>query len=164
MVEMSETANILHNATDRSLVLMAEDQRTVSADRKIKLLANEHREVAVSSHTRVGQIMTLEAGQEVHLKAGASLTLAAGAGLNLMAGGQHVMINSAGIYASSPILPGGAATLGTPALPAATSGLARRHIRPSAPNRSPADPLSNRQSVAQCAFLPRVRALQRRCL
>ena len=109
---------------DRTNVLMAEDQRTVSADRKIKLLANEHREVAVSSHTRVGQVMTLEAGQEIHLKAGASLTLAAGAGLNLMAGGQHVMINSAGIYTSSPILPGGAATLGTPALPAATSGLA----------------------------------------
>ena len=44
--------------------------------------------------------------------------------MSLMAGGQHVIINTAGIYASSPILPGGAPIPGTPALPAATTGLA----------------------------------------
>lgn len=46
-------------------VLEAEEQRTVTADRKVQLKANDYLQVASSSHTRVGQTLVVEAGQEV---------------------------------------------------------------------------------------------------
>ncbi|KMM82390.1 hypothetical protein TU78_22250, partial [Pseudomonas taetrolens] len=43
--------------------------------------------------------------------------LDAGASITLMAGGQHIVISAAGIYSSSPIVPGGVPVPGTPAMP-----------------------------------------------
>ncbi|KMM83630.1 hypothetical protein TU78_17780, partial [Pseudomonas taetrolens] len=43
--------------------------------------------------------------------------LDAGASITLMAGGQHIVISAAGIYSSSPIVPGGVPVPGTPANP-----------------------------------------------
>ncbi|NMZ99907.1 bacteriophage T4 gp5 trimerisation domain-containing protein, partial [Pseudomonas lundensis] len=99
-------------------VLQAEEQRTVSADRKVQILGSDHLHVATSAHTRAGQSVLVEAGQEIHLKAGALVGLEAGAALTLNAGGQHIVISAAGIYCSSPIQRGGVPIPGTPAMPA----------------------------------------------
>lgn len=98
-------------------VLEAEDQRTVTADRKVQLKANDYLSVANSSHTRVGQTLVAEAGQQVHLKAGAHLILDAGASITLKAGGQHIVIGPGGIFSSSAIQLGGIPVAGTAASP-----------------------------------------------
>ncbi|HDS1738050.1 type VI secretion system tip protein VgrG [Pseudomonas sp. BP8] len=98
-------------------VLEAEDQRSVGADRKTELKANDYLQVAESSHTRVGQLLAVEAGQQVHLKAGANLVLDAGVSLTLKGGGQHIVIGPGGIFSSTEIQPGGAPAVGTAAAP-----------------------------------------------
>lgn len=98
-------------------LLEAQEQRTVTADRKVELKANDYLQVAQSSHTRVGQTMVVEAGQQVHLKAGASLVLDAGASLTLKGGGQHIVIGPGGIFSSVEIQLGGAPAVGTAAAP-----------------------------------------------
>jgi type VI secretion system secreted protein VgrG len=100
-------------------VLEAEDQRTVTADRKVELKANDYLQVADSSHTRVGQALVAEAGQQVHLKAGVNLILDAGASLTLKAGGQHFVMDLGGIFSSVPIVQGGAPMVGILPLQAA---------------------------------------------
>jgi type VI secretion system secreted protein VgrG len=97
--------------------LQAEDQRTVGADRKVELKANDYLQVADSSHTRVGQMLVVEAGQQVHLKAGANVILDGGASITLKAGGQHILLGAGGIFSSSPIVLGGAPVPGRPAAP-----------------------------------------------
>ncbi|MDD2050613.1 type VI secretion system tip protein TssI/VgrG, partial [Pseudomonas putida] len=107
-------------------VLEAEDQRTVTADRKVELKANDHLQVASSSHTRVGQALVVEAGQQVHLKAGAHVILDAGASITLKGGGQHIVVGPGGIFSSSEIQIGGAPAAGTaasPVLPGMLEGL-----------------------------------------
>lgn len=107
-------------------VLEAEDQRTVTADRKVQLNANDYLSVGSSSHTRVGQTLVVEAGQEIHIKAGANLILDAGASITLKAGGQHIVIGPGGIFSSSDIQLGGAPVAGTaanPLLPGALTAL-----------------------------------------
>ncbi|AIL61362.1 type VI secretion system Vgr family protein [Pseudomonas alkylphenolica] len=107
-------------------VLEAEDQLTVTADRKVELKANDNLQVASSSHTRVGQALVVEAGQQVHLKAGAHLILDAGASITLKGGGQHIVIGPGGIFSSSKIQIGGAPAAGTaaaPVLPGMLEGL-----------------------------------------
>ncbi|MFZ0153253.1 bacteriophage T4 gp5 trimerisation domain-containing protein, partial [Pseudomonas sp.] len=99
-------------------VLEAEDQRTVGADRKVELKANDNLQVASSSHTRVGQTLVVEAGQQVHLKAGRQVILDAGASITLKGGGQHIVIGPGGIFSSSEIQIGGAPLAGTAAAPA----------------------------------------------
>ncbi|AZE42645.1 VgrG protein [Pseudomonas chlororaphis subsp. aureofaciens] len=108
------------------VVLEAEDQRTVTADRKVQLKANDYLLVGSSSYTRVGQTLVAEAGQEVHLKAGANLILDAGASITLKAGGQHIVIGPGGIFSSTDIQIGGAPVGGTaanPILPGALTAL-----------------------------------------
>lgn len=93
-------------------VLEAEDQRTVTADRKVDLKSSDYLQVAESSHTRVGKILVAEAGQQVHLKAGANLILDAGVSITLKGGGQHLVIGPGGIFSSTEIQLGGCADEG----------------------------------------------------
>ncbi len=105
------------------VVLGAEDQQTVTADRKIELKGNDFQAVAVSSHTRVGLVMAIEAGVHAHIKAGATLVVDGGPLLTLMAGGQHLQLTPAGIFSSSSILPGGVPIPGMPVLLAVPDGV-----------------------------------------
>ncbi|AIL63365.1 type VI secretion system Vgr family protein [Pseudomonas alkylphenolica] len=98
-------------------VLEAEDQRTVTADRKVELKANDYLQIASSSHTRVGQTLVIEAGQQVHLKAGREVVLDAGGSISLKGGGQHIVVGPGGIFSSSEIQIGGAPIAGTAAAP-----------------------------------------------
>ncbi|MDD1979815.1 type VI secretion system tip protein TssI/VgrG, partial [Pseudomonas tussilaginis] len=105
-------------------VLEAEDQRTVSADRKVELKSNDYLQVASSSHTRIGQTLAVEAGQQVHLKTGVQVILDAGASITLKGGGQHIVIGPGGIFSSSEILLGGAPVAGVAAKQALPTELA----------------------------------------
>jgi type VI secretion system secreted protein VgrG len=97
-------------------VLEAEEQRTVTADRKVQLKANDYLQVANSSHTQVGEALVIAAGQHIHLSA-AHVVLSAEETLTLKAGGEHIVIGAAGIYRSSEIEPGGAPVAGVVAAP-----------------------------------------------
>ena len=124
-------------------VLEAQDQRTVVADRKVELKANDYLQVAHSSHARIGQTLAIEAGQQAHLKAGAQLILDAGVGITLKVGGQHLVISPGGIFSSSPIQLGGAPAVGTaaaPLLPGELDGL-------STPALLPLDALAQQRSL-----------------
>ena len=105
------------------LVLEAEENRSVSGDRKVQLLADDHLQVAGSSHTRVTEALVIEAGQQVHYQAGINFVVNAGVTLTLAAGGQHLVITPAGIFSSVPILLGGVPLPGMPAMPLAPSGV-----------------------------------------
>ena len=102
---------------DSVLVLDAQEQHTVNGDRKVQLNASDYLEVASSTHTRVGQVLAIDAGQQVHFKAGATMVVDGGPLMTLMAGGQHLLLTPAGVYSSTPILPGGVAVPGVPAEP-----------------------------------------------
>ncbi|MNG97454.1 Phage-related baseplate assembly protein [compost metagenome] len=128
-------------------VLEAEDQRTVTADRKVELKANDYLQIASSSHARIGQALVVEAGQQVHLKAGANLILDAGASITLKGGGQHIVIGPGGIFSSTEIQLGGAPMLGAAALQATPTSLAPL----SAPLPSIATPLPIVASAQQQA-------------
>ena len=105
------------------VVLKGEDQQTISGDRKVEVQGNDFQAVALTSHTRVGLVMAVEAGVHAHFKAGATLVVDGGPLLTLMAGGQHLQLTPAGIYSSSPILPGGVPIPGMPAVPANPDGV-----------------------------------------
>ncbi len=132
-------------------VLEAEEQRTVNADRKVDLKANDYLQVAGSSHTRVGQTVVIEGGQQVHLKAGAHLILDAGASITLKGGGQHIVLGTGGIFSSTEIQIGGAPAAGiaaAPVLPGMLEGLATPSALP-----LPSLPFYQEQAVAG-ALLP----------
>ena len=132
-------------------VLEAEEQRTVTADRKVQLKANDYLQVASSSHTRVGQTVVIEAGQQVHLKAGAHLILDAGASITLKGGGQHIVIGPGGIFSSTEIQIGGAPASGTAAAPVLPGMLEGLTAPPALP--IPSLPFYQQQAVAG-ALLP----------
>ncbi|APC14391.1 type IV secretion protein Rhs [Pseudomonas frederiksbergensis] len=98
-------------------VLEAEEQRTVTADRKVQLKANDYLNVASSSHTRIGQTLVIEAGWDVHIKAGGNLVLDAGGSITLKAGDQHFVLGHGAIFGSSEMAIGGAPVAGTAASP-----------------------------------------------
>ncbi|WP_257604412.1 type VI secretion system Vgr family protein [Pseudomonas sp. UMAB-08] len=97
-------------------VLKAEENVTVTGARKVQLLADDHLDVTGSSHTRVGGDLLMAAGQEMHIT-GDNIVINGGLSLTLSVNGQHIVINPAGIFSSSMILPGGKPMPGTPASP-----------------------------------------------
>lgn len=149
------------------VVLEAEDQRTVTADRKVELKANDYLQVASSSHTRVGQTLVAEAGQEVHIKAGANLILDAGASITLKAGGQHIVIGGGGIFSSTPIQIGGAPASGTAAAPllpgllgllAVPSLLEQKHAQTAQPPGQPETPPPLKPVCKDCLLAAQAKA------
>jgi type VI secretion system secreted protein VgrG len=97
-------------------VLKAEENVTVTGARKVQLLADDHLDVTGSSHTRVGGDLLISAGQEIHIS-GDHIVIDGGLTLSLSVNGQHIVLNPAGIFSSSMILPGGKAMPGMPASP-----------------------------------------------
>ncbi|RON11677.1 type VI secretion system Vgr family protein [Pseudomonas frederiksbergensis] len=113
-------------------VLEAEEHRTITADRKVQLKANDYLQVANSSHTQVGEALVVAAGQHIHLSA-AHVVLSARDSLTLEAGDQHIVIGAAGIYSSSEMQPGGAPVAGivaTPLMPGMLEALLEPSVLP----------------------------------
>ncbi|WP_296259256.1 MULTISPECIES: type VI secretion system tip protein VgrG [unclassified Pseudomonas] len=132
-------------------VLEGEDQRTVTADRKVDLKSNDYLQVAQSSHTRVGRTLVAEAGDQVHLQAGANVVIHGGASITLRGGGEHLVIGPGGIFSSTDIQVGGAPAAGTAAAPVLPGMLAAL----SAPAALPLPGVSlYREQVVAGALLP----------
>ncbi|MEB0080101.1 type VI secretion system tip protein TssI/VgrG [Pseudomonas sp. CCI3.2] len=98
-------------------VIKGDEHRTVTQDRKVNLAAGDNLNVANNSHTRVGQVLVVEAGVEVHFTGGQNLVFDAGESFSMKAGGHHLLMNSAGIFTSTAILPGGVPIPGSPVNP-----------------------------------------------
>jgi type VI secretion system secreted protein VgrG len=80
----------------------ADEQRSVSGERKVLVRASDHLVVEQGSQTRVGTVL-VHAGRQVQVSADGEVVVEGGASISLKVGGQHLVINSAGIFASSPI-------------------------------------------------------------
>lgn len=102
-------------------VLKADQNVTVTGARKVKLLADDHLDIAGSSHSRVDGNVLVAAGQEVHLS-GEHIVIDGGISLSLSVNGQHLVLNPAGIFSSTPVSLGSAPVPGTPARPLAPEG------------------------------------------
>ena len=89
-------------------VLHAEEQRTITGDRKTHLKASDYLHVSQNSHTRIGQSLTVEAAGQVCLSAGEHLVLEAGKSISLKVGGEHFVLDHGGLFGSSDLLIGGA--------------------------------------------------------
>lgn len=116
-----------------------EEHHTTVGPRKTQINADDYLNVLGSSNLQAAQAIAVGAGQQVHIQAGAQVVIEAGASLTLMAGGQHLLVTSAGIFSSCPILPGGipgpgvGMGLGAPQLPGETAAQAAGRLLTIAP-------------------------------
>lgn len=102
-------------------VLKAEQNVTVSGARKVQILSGDHLDIAGSSHTRVGGDVLVTGGNDVHIT-GEHIVIDGGLSLSLSVNGQHILLNPAGIFSSSLIVPGGVPVPGMPAEPLVPDG------------------------------------------
>lgn len=105
---------------DSLVTVEADEQRSVGGERKVLVRASDHLVVEQGSQTRVGTVLVQHAGRQVQVSADGEVVVAGGASISLKVGGQHLVINSAGIFASSPIQVGGtpaASVMAQPLLP-----------------------------------------------
>lgn len=106
-----------------------EEHHLTNHDRKTQIIMNDHKQVLMAEHTKVGTIQTIQAGQEIHLKAGGHIVIDGGLSLTLKAGGQHIKLDPMGIWMTQPQWTGGIAMEGSPSLPC--SPLTKEKIVPS---------------------------------
>ncbi|QQP84537.1 type VI secretion system tip protein VgrG [Entomomonas asaccharolytica] len=95
----------------------SEEHHLTELDRKTQVLLNDHKTVGIAEHEVIGTIKTVQAGMEIHLKSGMQTIIDGGLSLTLKAGGQHIVLNAAGIWASTSITIGGTPMDGVPSLP-----------------------------------------------
>ncbi|WP_297843703.1 type VI secretion system tip protein TssI/VgrG [Pseudomonas sp.] len=131
-------------------VLNAAEDRTTTGPRSVQLLDGDNLKVATSSHTEVGQVLTVKTGVETHLKSSGNIVLDAGVSLSLSAGGHHLIISAAGIFVSSLVVLGGAPIPGTPASPTIPGSVAALIAPPDLP---PVMALSQSAVMAQTKAL-----------
>jgi len=87
--------------------LHGEEQRITAGDRKTRLKASDYLHISQSSHTRVGQSLTVETGGQTGFSAGDHLVLEAGKSISLKVGGEHFVLDHSGLFGSSDLLIGG---------------------------------------------------------
>lgn len=118
---------------DSVVLLEAEDQRTVNGDRKVLLRAADHLKVEQGSYTEVGTVLVQHAGQQVQISAGGDVVVEGSASISLKVAGQHLVINAAGIFSSTPIQVGGTPVAGlvaSPRVPSLAGALAIAKLLP----------------------------------
>ena len=81
-----------HHTTGLRTTVLGDDDRT---------------SVTGSSYTHTGVTHVIQAGEQVHIQSDAHMILDAGATLSLKGGGQHIVLNSDGIFSSVLIEKGG---------------------------------------------------------
>ncbi|MFJ4345248.1 type VI secretion system tip protein TssI/VgrG [Pseudomonas sp. NPDC089401] len=140
---------------DSQITLEAEELRTVSGDRKVLLRASDHLTVEQGCQVRVGTVLAQHAGQQVQLSAAREVVVEGGASITLKVAGQHLLINGAGIFASSPIQVGGlpaASVVASPLQPGQGEGLPKPLALPvsMAPAQAALMQQSRRLGAAYC--------------
>lgn len=92
---------------DSHVTLEAEAGCTVGGDRRVLLRSSDHLTVDLGRQVRVGTVLAQHAGQQMQLSAEREVVVEGGASITLRVAGQHLVINGAGIFASSPVQLGG---------------------------------------------------------
>ncbi|MBC3475166.1 type VI secretion system tip protein VgrG [Pseudomonas taiwanensis] len=92
---------------DSQVTLEAEAGCTVGGDRRVLLRSSDHLTVDLGRQVRVGTLLAQHAGQQMQLSAEREVVVEGGASITLRVAGQHLVINGAGIFASSPVQLGG---------------------------------------------------------
>ncbi|WP_412072332.1 bacteriophage T4 gp5 trimerisation domain-containing protein, partial [Pseudomonas fluorescens] len=100
-----------------SSLIQGDEQHTTHGQRDTLIGGNERISITGNSSTTADGTLVIQAGAQAHVTA-TNVVLDAGMSLTLQAGGQHLVINSGGIFSSVAIVQGGAPLVGTPALPA----------------------------------------------
>jgi len=93
---------------DSYSVISGAQYLTTVGDRTSVLQADDITSVHGNSYHHALNAVVLEAGTHLHIKGATTVTVEAGAQLSLSAGGQSLLLNSAGIFSSVPIVQGGA--------------------------------------------------------
>jgi type VI secretion system secreted protein VgrG len=104
------------SGNSRSSIGGSEEHHT-SGERRTVLGADDRTTISGSSYTRTGVTHVIQAGDQVHIQSGANAIIDAGATLSLKGGGQHIVLNSDGIFSSVIIEEGGEPVLGVSAAP-----------------------------------------------
>ncbi|MBV7515882.1 type VI secretion system tip protein TssI/VgrG, partial [Pseudomonas sp. PDM25] len=126
-----------------SSLIKGDELHTTQGLRNTVIGGNELISITGDSSTTTGGSLVMQAGTQAHVTA-TNVVLDAGMSLTLKAGGQHLVINSGGIFSSVPIVQGGAPVAGVPSLQAAQALI-------SAPKAIIASSLSNVATAKQHA-------------
>lgn len=98
-------------------LIKGDELHTTQGLRNTTVGGNELISITGNSSTTAGGTLVIQAGTQAHVTA-ANVVIDAGMSLTLQAGGQHIVMNSAGIFSSVPIVEGGAPLAGVPPLQA----------------------------------------------
>ncbi len=100
-----------------SSLIKGDELHTTQGLRNTTVGGNELISITGNSSTTAGGTLVIQAGTQAHVTA-ANVVIDAQISLTLQAGGQHIVMNSAGIFSSVPIVEGGAPVAGIPPLQA----------------------------------------------
>jgi len=98
-------------------LIKGDELHTTQGVRNTVIGGNELITITGNSSTTAGGTLVIQAGSQAHVSA-ANVVINAGTSLTLQAGGQHIVINSSGIFSSVAIVEGGAPLAGVPVQPA----------------------------------------------
>jgi type VI secretion system secreted protein VgrG len=94
-------------------LIKGDELHTTQGVRNTVIGGNELITITGNSSTTAGGTLVIQAGSHAHVSA-ANVVINAGTSLTLQAGGQHIVINSSGIFSSVAIVEGGSPVAGLP--------------------------------------------------
>ena len=94
-------------------LIKGDELHTTQGVRNTVIGGNELITISGNSSTTAGGTLVIQAGSQAHISA-ANVVINAGTSLTLQAGGQHIVINSSGIFSSVAIVEGGSPVAGLP--------------------------------------------------
>ncbi|PZW99125.1 type VI secretion system secreted protein VgrG [Pseudomonas sp. 478] len=94
-------------------LIKGDELHTTQGVRNTVIGGNELITISGNSSTTAGGTLVIQAGSQAHVSA-ANVVINAGTSLTLQAGGQHIVINSSGIFSSVAIVEGGSPVAGLP--------------------------------------------------
>jgi type VI secretion system secreted protein VgrG len=94
-----------------------EEEHKITGLRNTVLGADDRTTVAGSSYTHTGVTYVIQTGDQAHIQSDINVIIDAGATLTLRSGGQHIVLNSDGIFSSVKVEVGGTPMLGVLAMP-----------------------------------------------
>ncbi|WP_339523216.1 type VI secretion system tip protein TssI/VgrG [Pseudomonas sp. EL_65y_Pfl2_R96] len=94
-------------------LIKGDELRTTQGVRNTVIGGNELISITGNSSTTAEGTLVIQAGSQAHVTA-ANVVINAGTSLTLQAGGQHIVINSSGIFSSVAIVEGGSPVVGLP--------------------------------------------------
>ncbi|WP_154914274.1 type VI secretion system tip protein TssI/VgrG, partial [Pseudomonas fluorescens] len=131
-----------HNS---SSLIKGDELHTTQGLRNTVIGGNEQISITGNSSTTASDTLVIQAGTQAHVTA-ANVVIDANMSLTLKVGGQHIVINSGGIFSSMPIVQGGAPMVGIAPAPVLSGMLEGLSIPSALP--LPSLPFYQQQAVA----------------